>query len=277
MKISRALSRSLSVLSPYLKVYWSPRIGVMAFFGFSSGLPFGLTGVMLQAWMTQSGINLHTIGVFSLIGVPYTIKFLWSPFMDRFVPPWLGRRRGWLIPVQLILLSGTVAMAFGSPVISLPLFAVLAFFVAFSSASQDIVIDAYRTDLLQEQERGAGAAVSVTAWRIGALVSGGAGLILADYLGWRNTYLLMAGLMLIGIVAALFAPEPDSRATAPRSMHEAVWGPFKDFFSRRHAVTLLAAIVLYKLGDAYAETLSTVFLLNLKFSLSERWPARIIL
>jgi PAT family beta-lactamase induction signal transducer AmpG len=269
VKISRALSRSLSVLSPYLKVYWSPRIGVMAFFGFSSGLPFGLTGVMLQAWMTQSGINLHTIGVFSLIGVPYTIKFLWSPFMDRFVPPWLGRRRGWLIPVQLILLSGTVAMAFGSPVISLPLFAVLAFFVAFSSASQDIVIDAYRTDLLQEQERGAGAAVSVTAWRIGALVSGGAGLILADYLGWRNTYLLMAGLMLIGIVAALFAPEPDSRATAPRSMHEAVWGPFKDFFSRRHAVTLLAAIVLYKLGDAYAETLSTVFLLNLKFSLSD--------
>lgn len=241
----------------------------MMLFGFFSGLPIGLTGVMLQAWMTKAGVSLHTIGIFSLIGVPYTLKFLWSPFMDRFVPPWLGRRRGWIVLVQLALLVGIGCLGFASPVRTLSLFALLALFVAFSSASQDIVIDAYRTDLLDEHERGAGAAASMTAWRIGALVSGGLGLILADHLGWQNTYLLMAGLMAIGIAGSLFAPEPDEQVKAPRNMKEAVWGPFRDFFSRRGAITLLVAIVLYKLGDAYAETLSTVFLLKLSFSLSE--------
>ncbi|MGD0232656.1 MAG: MFS transporter [Syntrophorhabdales bacterium] len=269
MKISGVLSHCQKALSPYVLVYGSPRIAIMAFFGFSSGLPFGLTGVLLQAWMTKAGVNLHTIGIFSLIGVPYTIKFLWSPFMDRFVPPWLGRRRGWIILVQLGLLCGIAAMGFASPAQGMIVFGLLALFVAFGSASQDIVIDAYRTDLLREEERGAGAAVSVTAWRIGTLVSGGLGLILADHMGWQNTYLLMAGLMVIGIVAALWAPEPDTGVVAPKSMHEAVWGPFKDFFSRRGALKLLAAIVLYKLGDAYAETLSTAFLLNLNFSLSD--------
>ncbi len=241
----------------------------MMFFGFFSGLPIGLTGVMLQAWMTKVGLNLHTIGIFSLIGVPYTLKFLWSPFMDRFVPPGLGRRRGWIVLVQLALLLGIAALGFSSPVRALVMFGLLALFVAFSSASQDIVIDAYRTDLLSERERGAGAAASMTAWRVGALVSGGLGLILADHLGWQNTYLLMAGLMAVGMVGSLFAPEPDAAVQAPRSMYEAIWGPFKDFFSRRGAVTVLVAIVLYKLGDAYAETLSTVFLLKLSFSLTE--------
>ncbi len=256
-------------ISPYVRVYLSPRIAFLMLFGFFSGLPIGLTGVMLQAWMTKAGVNLHTIGIFSLIGVPYTLKFLWSPFMDRFVPPWLGRRRGWIVIVQLALLVGIAALGFSSPVRALAMFALLALFVAFGSASQDIVIDAYRADLLNEQERGAGAAASMTAWRIGALVSGGLGLILADHLGWQNTYLLMAGLMVIGIAGALFAPEPDTKVQAPRSMGEAVWGPFKEFFSRRGAVTLLIAVVLYKLGDAYAETLSTVFLLKLSFSLTE--------
>lgn len=241
----------------------------MMFFGFFSGLPIGLTGVMLQAWMTKVGLNLHTIGIFSLIGVPYTLKFLWSPFMDRFVPPGLGRRRGWIVLVQLALLLGIAALGFRPPVRALVMFGLLALFVAFSSASQDIVIDAYRTDLLSERERGAGAAASMTAWRVGALVSGGLGLILADHLGWQNTYLLMAGLMAVGMVGSLFAPEPDAAVQAPRSMYEAIWGPFKDFFSRRGAVTVLVAIVLYKLGDAYAETLSTVFLLKLSFSLTE--------
>ncbi len=242
----------------------------MMLFGFFSGLPIGLTGVMLQAWMTKAGLDLRTIGIFSLIGVPYTLKFIWSPFMDRVVPPWLGRRRGWIALVQLALLAGIMGLGFSSPVNALPLFALLALFVAFASASQDIVIDAYRTDLLKEEERGAGAAASMTAWRVGALVSGGLGLILADHLGWRNTYLLMAGLFVIGVLGALCAPEPDIEARAPRSMHEAVWGPFKEFFSRRGAVTLLVAVVLYKLGDAYAETLSSVFLLRgLGFSLTE--------
>ena len=189
--------------------------------------------------------------------------------MDRYIPLRLGRRRGWLIPAQIALLLAIAGLAFCSPTASLPAFGLIALLIAFSSATQDIAIDAYRTDLLSETERGAGAAVSVTAWRIGALISGGAGLILADHLGFRNTYLLMAALMLVGIVATLFAPEPQDSVKAPKSMGEAVWGPFKEFFARSGAVKMLAVVVLYKLGDAYAETLSTVFLLNLHFSLTE--------
>ena len=269
MEKRRFPSRFAERLYPYVSIYASRNMAVLAFFGFSSGLPIGLTGVMLQAWMAHTGIALRTIGVFALIGVPYTIKFLWSPFMDRFTPLRLGRRRGWLIPVQLALLAGIAALAFCPPSESLLALGLIALFVAFASATQDIVIDAYRTDILTDEERGAGAAVSVTAWRIGALVSGGAGLILADHLGFPSTYLLMAALMLLGIGAALLAPEPDGRTKAPKTMGEAVWGPFKDFFARSGAVKLLAAVVLYKLGDAYAETLSTVFLLNLHFSLTE--------
>jgi PAT family beta-lactamase induction signal transducer AmpG len=256
-------------IPPYIKVYLNPRIAFMMLFGFYSGLPIGLTGVMLQAWMSDAGLDLHTIGIFSLVGVPYTLKFVWSPFMDRFVPPWLGRRRGWIVLVQLALLICIGTLGFSSPANALALFGFLALLIAFSSASQDIVIDAYRTELLKEEERGAGAAASMTAWRIGALVSGGLGLILADQIGWQKTYLLMAALMAVGIVGALFAPEPDTKVQPPRSIREAVWGPFKDFFSHKGAVILLVAVVLYKLGDAYAETLSTVFLLKLSFTKTE--------
>ncbi len=256
-------------LSPYLGVYLKPRMVLMAVLGFSSGFPLALTGSTLRVWMTRVGIDLHTIGVFSLIGVPYALKFLWSPFMDRFVPPWLGRRRGWIILVQLVLFVGISCMGFSSPAYALGAIAGLAFFVAFSSASQDIVIDAYRTDLLSEEERGAGAAASVFGWRIGALVSGALALILSDHIGWQSTYLLMAGFMVVGIVGAVFAPEPDTVVTAPKSMREAVWGPLADFFSHRSAWMLLLAIVLYKLGDAYAETLTSVFYIHLGFTPSD--------
>jgi PAT family beta-lactamase induction signal transducer AmpG len=239
---------------------------LMAVLGFSSGLPVALTGSTLQVWMTKVGINLHTIGIFSLIGVPYTLKFLWSPFMDRFVPPWLGRRRGWIILVQLVLFIGITCMGFSSPAYALASIAGLAFFVAFSSASQDIVIDAYRTDLLTEEERGAGTAASIVGWRIGVLVSGALALVLSDSIGWQSTYLLMAGFMVVGIVGAVCAPEPDSAVTAPKSMREAVWGPLTDFFGRPSAWMLLLAIILYKLGDAYAGTLTSVFFIKLGFS-----------
>ena len=136
-------------LSPYLEVYLKPRMVLMAVLGFSSGLPVALTGGTLQVWMAKTGIDLHTIGIFSLVGVPYALKFLWSPLMDRFVPPWLGRRRGWIILVQFVLFIGIAGMGFSSPARALAAIAGLAFFVAFTSASQDIVIDAYRTDLLR--------------------------------------------------------------------------------------------------------------------------------
>ena len=234
----------------------------MVLMGFSSGLPISLTAGTLQAWMTVAGVELRTIGIFGLAGLPYILKFLWSPFMDRFVPPVLGRRRGWIVLTQLGLMAGMCMMAFGSPGSAPWSMAALALLVAFTSASQDIVVDAYRTDILHENERGAGVAVFVTGYRIAMLVSGALALILSDRIGWRNTYLLMAGLMSVGIGAAFWGPEPEHSVIPPRSMQEAVWGPLKDFFARRAAVMILLLIILYKLADAYAGAMTTPFLIR---------------
>jgi PAT family beta-lactamase induction signal transducer AmpG len=257
-------------ITPYLQVFRSRSIAVLIFLGFSSGIPLALTGGTLQAWMTVSGVDIRTIGIFALVGIPYLIKFLWSPLMDRYVPPFLGRRRGWIVITQIALLIGISTMAFSSPEKALLLLAVLALIVAFTSASQDIVLDAYRTDVLKEQERGVGAAVFVMGYRIAMLVSGALALILSDYIGWRNTYLLMAGIMVVGMMSALLGPEPEESIVPPRSLHEAVWEPLKDYFSRRAAILLLLLIILYKLGDAYAGTLTTAFLIRgLGFSAGE--------
>ena len=202
-------------ISPYLKVFSSRRIAAVTALGFASGLPLSLTGGTLQAWMAVSGVDLRTIGIFALVGLPYTLKFFWSPLMDRFVPPWLGRRRGWIIITQVGLMAGISAMAFSSPREATLLMAALAMIVAFTSASQDIVIDAYRTDVLHEKERGAGAAVFVTGYRVAALISGALALILSDHIGWHNTYLLMAGVMGVGIIATLLGPEPEEQVAPP--------------------------------------------------------------
>ncbi|HEU5360948.1 MAG TPA: MFS transporter [Candidatus Deferrimicrobiaceae bacterium] len=249
-------------LTDYLQVFRSRRIGVMVLAGFSSGLPLALTSGTLQAWMTVAGVDLRTIGVFALVGIPYTVKFLWSPLMDRFVPPWMGRRRGWMFMTQAALLLGIATMAFGNPMGAPFALGAVALLVAFTSASQDIVIDAYRTDVLREPERGLGAAVFVTGYRIAMLVSGALALILSERIGWRNTYLLMASLMAVGIATSMFGPEPEIRVVPPKTLQEAAWGPLRDFFSRRAAAALLLLIVLYKLGDAYAGTLTTAFLIR---------------
>ncbi len=257
-------------IAPYLQVFRSRSIAVVTFLGFSSGLPLALTAGTLQAWMAISGVDLRTIGMFALVGLPYTLKFFWSPLMDRFVPPWFGRRRGWILIAQLSLVIGISAMAFSSPHQAPILLAVMALLVAFTSASQDIVIDAYRTDLLHERERGVGAAVFVMGYRIAALVSGALALVLSDHIGWRNTYLCMAGIMAIGIMSTLLGSEPDGRVIPPRSMKEAIWGPMKDYFSRDSAFLLLFLIILYKLGDAYAGALTTAFLIKgMGFTASE--------
>jgi PAT family beta-lactamase induction signal transducer AmpG len=257
-------------ISPYLRVFRSRSIAVITFLGFSSGLPLALTSGTLQAWMTVAGVDIRTIGIFALVGIPYLIKFLWSPLMDRFVPPWLGRRRGWIVITQLTLIIGISAMAFSSPEKALMLLATVALIVAFTSASQDIVIDAYRTDILKEQERGVGAAVFVMGYRIAMLVSGGLAFVLSDHIGWKNTYLLMAALISVGILSTLVGPEPEERVVPPRSLREAVRGPLKDYLSRNSAVSLLILIILYKLGDAYAGTLTTAFLIRgVGFSVSD--------
>ncbi len=256
----------MSSLSIYLQIFSSRRIAAITLLGFSSGLPLALTSGTLQAWMTVSGVDLRTIGIFALVGLPYTIKFLWSPLMDRFVPLQLkgrlGRRRGWMLLTQICLIIGITIMAFNSPLYSPWLLGMIALGVALTSASQDIVIDAYRTDTLKEKERGIGAGVFVSAYRVAMLISGATALILSEYIGWRNVYLLMAGLMSIGVITTLFAPEPEVKTTPPKSLHEAVVGPLKNYFSRSGAVAMLLLIILYKLGDAYAGTLTTAFLIR---------------
>lgn len=249
-------------IEPYLQVFKSERIAIVSLMGFISGLPLALSGGTLQAWMTVEGIDLKTIGIFALVGLPYTLKFLWSPFMDRFIPPFLGRRRGWIFIMQILLILGITLLSFTSPADAIMKVGFLAIFIAFVSASQDIVIDAYRTDVLLEKERGVGAAVFVMGYRIATLVSGALALIMSDHIGWRNTYLVMALIMFSGILTTLFAKEPDGKVIPPSNIKEAVWGPLKDYFERESALSLLLLIILYKLGDAFAGTLTTPFLIR---------------
>jgi PAT family beta-lactamase induction signal transducer AmpG len=250
-------------LADYTAVFTNRRVGVMLLLGFASGLPLALTTGTLQAWATVEGLDIKTISFLTLVGSAYTLKFLWAPLMDRFVPPFLGRRRGWMALTQLLLAGGIAVMGSLSPKDAILALAAMAVLVAFFSASQDITFDAYRSDVLRNEERGAGAAVSVLGYRLAMLVSGGLALVLADsFIGWRATYWLMAGLMLAGICATLIAPEPEVDVPSPRTLEEAVIGPLRDFFSRDGAVLALTLIVLYKLGDAYAGSLTTTFLIR---------------
>jgi PAT family beta-lactamase induction signal transducer AmpG len=248
---------------PASKLYTSRRVAPLLALGFASGLPLALTGGTLQAWATIEQVSLQEIGFLTLVGTAYTLKFLWAPLIDRYAPPWLGRRRGWMLLMQVLLALGILAMGCLSPGQSLLPLALLAVFVAFCSATQDIAFDAYRSDILHKDERGAGAALSVLGYRLAMLVSGGLALILADqWLGWGSTYLLMGALMLVASLASFWAPEPEVPAQTPRSLRQAVLEPFREFFGRPEAITVLILIVLYKLGDAFAGALSTTFLIR---------------
>ena len=203
----------------------NPRVVTVLFLGFSSGLPLALSGGTLQAWLTVEDVDIRTIGLFSLVGLPYTLKFIWSPLMDRFVIPVFGRRRGWIALSQLALIGIILGMSVTSPQNGLWFLAFLAFLLTFVSASQDVAIDAYRTEVLKERERGLGAAVSVTGYRVAMLVSGALALILSEYLGWRATYLLMAFFMLILVVAVWLGLVPADPGTPPASLKAFLVGP----------------------------------------------------
>jgi MFS transporter, PAT family, beta-lactamase induction signal transducer AmpG len=246
------------------------RVVAVLLLGFSSGLPLALSGGTLQAWLTVEGVDIKTIGLFSLAGLPYTLKFLWSPLLDRFVVPLFGRRRGWILLFQILLFALIFSMGLVSPVEAPWVIAFLALGLAFASSSQDIVIDAYRTEVLREKERGFGAAVSVTGYRVAMLVSGALALILSEVLGWRLTYMFMAGLMVVSMSATWFGPEPEDPGVPPSTLKEAIGGPLVEFFSRDGAWLMLALIVLYKLGDAFAGSLTTSFLIRgVGFSVGE--------
>jgi len=237
---------------------------IMALFGFSSGLPVALVAGTLQAWLADEGLSIQTIGILTLVGQPYFYKFLWAPVMDRFAPMFLakffGRRRSWILITQVALMVGLVWMGLSNPGQEPLLVGLVALIVAFVSASQDVVIDAYRTEILTPEERGAALALFVSCWRIAALVSGAGALILADQLGWMATYNIMALLMLVGIIATFLAQEPDLSSTSVhRTLREAVVAPLQDFLQRDKALLLLLLVVLYKLADAFAAQLMTAF------------------
>ncbi|WP_298050308.1 muropeptide transporter [uncultured Paenalcaligenes sp.] len=244
-------------------VYLNPRVLSLLVLGFASGLPLALTSGTLQAWATVAGVSLTQIGFLTLVGSAYTLKFLWAPLIDRYAVPILGRRRGWIALSQLLLGLSIAAMGLFNPAHQLGLIALLAVFVAFMSATQDIAFDAYSTDVLRTNERAAGAAVKVLGYRLAMITSSGLALVIADkWLGWGGMYMVMGLIMALCAVATFLAPEPEFVVKPPRSLRSAVVEPLVEFFKRPEAITILLLIVLYKLGDAFAGALSTTFLIR---------------
>lgn len=271
--------------SDALAVYLQPRVLIVMFLGFSSGLPLALSGSTLLVCMREAGVNLGTIGLFALVGTPYTVKFLWAPLIDALDVPvlsrMLGRRRGWLVLSQLLLMAAIVFLAFTNPAQAPALVALGALLVAAASATQDIVIDAFRIDTLDESEQAAGMASYVAAYRIGMLASTvGAlyvvtgfekGLGFSRDAAWTAGYLAMAALVVIGIVTALFATKPETAGASAKSegglacvWHAAI-GAFSEFLTRDAAIAVLAFVILYKFCDAFAGTMTAPFVIDLGF------------
>ena len=216
------------------------------FLGLASGIPLGIVLTVLQAWMTKSGIDLKTVGLAVLVQMPYTWKFVWSPLMDRFVPPFLGRRRGWMLVSQLLMLVSIVGMGQFDPANAVGVILAFATVISFAGASHDIVIDAYRRDVLDESELGFGSAVAVNSYLIGFRYIGVVlGLFLGDVLPWSQVFMILGGFVLLGVVGTLIAGEGRDAALAPKSLHEAVFNPFLDYLRRPGAIEILLFILLY--------------------------------
>jgi PAT family beta-lactamase induction signal transducer AmpG len=237
--------------------------------GFSCGLPLLLTITVLQAWMKEEGVDLTVIGLMALVGLPYTLKFLWAPFLDRYTLPFLGRRRGWLLIAQLFLFFSIIGLGLTDPGGHPWMVAFAALLVTFFSASQDIVVDAYRREDLPDEELGLGSSFYINGYRVGMLLASGGGLILADHVSFSTVYLIMAACMLPGVLTTFFAPEPEIAAGTPESLKDAVLCPLIDYFSRKGALWILAFILFYKIGDTMASAMTTPFYLDIGFSKTE--------
>ena len=237
--------------------------------GFSCGLPLLLTITVLQAWMKEEGVDLTVIGLMALVGLPYTLKFLWAPFLDRYTLPFLGRRRGWLLIAQIFLIFSIAGLGLTDPGGNPWMVAFAALLVTFFSASQDIVVDAYRREDLPDEELGLGSSLYINGYRVGMLLASGGGLILADHVSFSTVYLIMAACMLPGVLTTFFAPEPEIAAGTPESLKEAVLYPLIDYFSRKEALWILAFILFYKMGDTMASAMTTPFYLDIGFSKTE--------
>ena len=269
-------------ISSGLSLYVQPRLLIIFVMGFASGLPLALSSATLFFWLAEAGVTLTAIGLFALVGAPYSLKFFWAPFIDRIPLPvltrLLGRRRSWMLVIQIGLMVSIFYLGFSNPETAPALTAVCALAVAFFSASQDIVIDAYRIEILDIDEQGAGAAMTQAGYRLGAIAAGAGALFLAEQLDWSIVYSFMAVLVVIGMLVAIFAPDPDKRKPVVSEAHTSsgfssiVIDPFIEFFQRNTpatAITILAFILFYKFGDAFAGVMAYPFYYEMGFSKSE--------
>ena len=254
------------------EVLFTRRMLICVFTGFTSGLPLYVLLTLVPGWLRSEQVDLKAIGLFTLVQFPYTWKFIWSPLLDRFAFPWLGRRRGWMLVTQCALLLAIGSMGELVPATDLKAIATLAAIAAFLSASQDIVLDAYRREILSDAELGLGTAVHVNAYKIAGLIPGSLALVLADHYAWSTVFAITALFMLPGVGMTLLVKEPQMPRGAPRTLRAAVVEPFVEFLTRagwRQALLVLAFIFLYKLGDSMATALATPFYMDMGFSKSE--------
>ena len=290
---SETTSRPVQTEAPSWRAAWlvylQSRVLVVMFLGFSSGLPLALSGSTLLVWVSENGVDLGTIGLFTLVGTPYTLKFLWAPLVDALHVPlltrWLGRRRGWLVFTQLLLMAAILCLAFTDPARSPFLVALGALLVATASATQDIVVDAFRVESLPESEQAAGMASYVAAYRIGMVASTAGALFLVtgfEHAGlprleaWMASFATMAALVIVGIVTVLLAKEPAAtsapetmaadEAPSLRRVTEAAFGAFREFLTRREALTVLAFVMLFKFTDAFAGAMTVPFIIDVGFT-----------
>lgn len=260
------------MIPPALQPYLNRRILICLFLGFTSGLPLFVLINLLQAWLAKSELDIKSIGLFALVMFPYTWKFLWSPLMDRFHFGKLGRRRGWMLLTQVGLLIAIGILGSFDPLTQIRWVVVVACVIAFLSASQDIVVDAFRREILLDNELGLGSAVHVNAYKVAGLVPGALSLILADQMPWQTVFWITAAFMLPGLLCTLMVDEPKIYGQPPKNIREAVVLPFKEFIARggwNKALWVLAFIFWYKLGDSMATALATKFYIDLGFSMTE--------
>jgi PAT family beta-lactamase induction signal transducer AmpG len=254
-----------------LRVFRSRQMASIALLGFASGLPFYLTNRTMQAWLAQDGIDLSTIGFLSLVGLPYSLKFLWAPLLDRYSLPLLGRRKGWILATQFLLAASIAAMAWQEPRTALTALALNAAAIAFFSATQDVTVDAYRVDTLRRDETAAGASVGVLGYRVALIVTGSLAFILAESIGWAAVYLRLGGAMAVVAALTLLVTEPRA-ARPPETLADAVRDPFAEFvrrIGRWRALWVLSFVILYRLGDALLLNMTTPFLIQTGFSQSD--------
>lgn len=248
-----------------LSVFKSPRMFIALILGMASGFPLALSLGTLQAWMKDEKVDLKTIGLFAFVHLPYVYKFAWAPLMDRWVPPFLGRRRGWMLISQIGMIIFTVALSFSQPAQAPFTVALWALGLVFFSASQDIVIDAFRIEYFKNEEYGPSTGIHVMGYKLGLMVSGGFALIIADGLPWKTVYLIMALIMGLTMLVTFVVREPKSVPRPPKNFREMVVDPFVEFFSRRGAMEILLFTFLYKIGDVMASALKTPFLMEMGY------------